>query len=430
MSPDLPGILAIEPLTRPVDAEVQVPGSKSYTNRALLVAALADGPSTLTGALFSDDTRYMAESLNRLGIPVAASEGECRFDVQGAGGEIPVGEAELFVGNAGTAARFLVALATLGRGRYRMDGVPRMRERPIGPLLDAITALGGSARSLAGTGCLPVEVVADGLEGGTARTSGRQSSQYFSALLMIGPRTRRGIVLEVEDELVSQPYIDLTADLMAAFNVTMRHEQYRRMEAPAPQVYRAAAYAVPPDASNASYFFAAAAITGGWVRVPGLRRDSRQGDLELLAILEQMGCAVERLPEAIEVRGPGRLRGIDCDMNRCSDMAQTVAAIAPFAEGPTTLRNLAHIRHQETDRLHATATELRRLGQEVDEWPEGLRIEPRAVRPATVATYGDHRMAMAFALIGLREPGVRIADPACVSKTFPDYFTRLEGLRG
>jgi 3-phosphoshikimate 1-carboxyvinyltransferase len=422
--------LPVKPLDRPVDAVVEVPGSKSYTNRALLVAALAEGASTLEGALFSDDTERMADSLNRLGIRVTANADACRYEIDGAGGRIPASEAELFVGNAGTAARFLTALLALGRGRYVLDGIERMRRRPIEPLLNALRQLGVRARSLHDTGCPPVLVEADGLPGGEVTMAGDQSSQYFSALLLVGPVTEHGLTIHVEREMVSKPYIDLTAAVMAAFGARMeRDEAYRRLHVPGGQGYTGRRYQVEPDASNASYFFGAAAITGGRVRVPGLGRDSAQGDLRLLDALEAIGCSVTRGDDFIEVRGPVRLSGIRVDANAFSDMAQTLYALAPFADGPTEVRNVEHSRLQECDRIAASAAELRRLGQEVEEYPDGLRITPRPIRPAVVQTYDDHRMAMAFALVGLKAPGVAIADPGCTRKTFPDYWHRLDLLR-
>ncbi len=424
-----PPALEIRPLPGSVDAVIEVPGSKSYTNRALLVAALAEGRSVLRGALISDDTERMADSLNRLEIPVRTDAEACRFEVDGVGGRVPARSAELFVGNAGTAARFLLALVTLGHGRFVLDGTARMRQRPVGPLLSAIGDLGGRAVSLNDDGCLPVAVEADRLPGGRARMPGSQSSQYFSALLMVGPCTALGITLDVEGDLVSRPYLDLTADVMAAFGARSERQGYHQLVVPGGQQYRSREYAVPPDASNASYFFAAAALTGGRVTVPGLGTESLQGDLEVLEVLESMGCSVDRQPDSITVQGPPELSGVDADMNACSDMAQTIAALAPFAKGSTTIRNIAHTRLQETDRIHATATELRRLGQEVEERPDGLQITPRPVRPGVIQTYDDHRMAMAFSLVGLREQGVFIADPGCVRKTFPDYFQRLELLR-
>jgi 3-phosphoshikimate 1-carboxyvinyltransferase len=420
----------IRPLDRPVDAVIPVPGSKSYTNRALIIAAMAEGRSTLRGALFSEDTEMMAASLRRLGIRVEEDAADCRYEVWGEGGRIPAVEAELFVGNSGTTARFLTAFLALGNGRYVVDGIPRMRQRPIQPLLDTLQALGVQAESIEGTGCPPLRVDASGLDGGEVSMPGDQSSQYFSALLMVGPLTRRGLTLHVEREMVSQPYIDLTADIMAAFGARMeRDAEYRTLHVPGGQRYGARDYRIEPDASNASYFFAAAALTGGRVRVEGLGRHSAQGDLRLLQALESMGCEIEIGDAAVEVRGPERLRGISVDANAYSDMAQTLCALAVFAEGPTEIRNIAHSRLQECDRVSASATELERLGQEVEEYPDGLRITPRPVTPAVVQTYNDHRMAMAFALVGLKVSGIAIAGPECTAKTFPDYWQRLELLR-
>jgi 3-phosphoshikimate 1-carboxyvinyltransferase len=429
----MPDEIAIPPLAQPPDASVRVPGSKSITNRALIAAALAEGRSTLRGALFSDDTHYMQQSLRALGLAVEADEAAETLAVDGAGGPwrfaVPASEAELFVGNSGTTVRFLTALVAHGHGRYRLDGVPRMRQRPIEPLLDSLRQLGADAWSEAGTGCPPVVVRAAGLPGGRARMRGDLSSQFFSALLLAAPLTPRGVEIEVEGELVSKPYIDLTAAVMRAFGASMSHAGYQHLSVPGGQRYRAREYEVEPDASSASYFFAAAAVTGGHVRVEGLGRDSAQGDYRFLEVLERMGCRVEREAAATDVWGPERLRAVEEDMNDLSDMAQTLAALAPFAEGPTTIRGIAHIRRKETERGAAMATELRRLGQEVEEFPDGLRITPAPVTPAAIATYDDHRMAMAFALVGLRVPGIRIRDPSCVAKTFPDYFTRLDRLR-
>lgn len=426
--------MPIVPLTAPVDSEVRVPGSKSYTNRALIIAAMAEGRSTLRGALFSDDTARMADCLRRVGIRVEERPAECIFEIEGAGGRIPASSAELFVGNSGTTARFIVAFLALGkhahRGRYVVDGVPRMRLRPMEPLLDALRKLGARAFSTEGTGCPPVVVEPSDAAGGEATLDGKTSSQYFSALLMAGPITAAGVALHVRGELVSKPYIDVTADIMRAFGARMEHDsEYRTLTAPGGQGYRARDYTIEPDASNASYFLAAAAITGGRVRVPGLGRGSAQGDLRVLDAFKQMGCAVTLAEDFVEVRGPELLKGITVDANCYSDMAQTLYAIAPFAEGPTEVRNVEHSRLQECDRIAASAAELRRLGQEVEEFADGLRITPRPVVPAVVRTYNDHRMAMAFSLVGLRAPGIAIAEPGCTAKTFPDYWERLETLR-
>jgi 3-phosphoshikimate 1-carboxyvinyltransferase len=430
---DFPETLTIVPAERPLSATVAVPGSKSITNRALLIAALADGPSVLTGALDSDDTRYMAEALRVLGLSVAHDADAATFTVGGGGGTFPNHEADLFVGNSGTSMRFLVAALTLGHGRYRIDGVPRMRERPIDPLLVGLNDLGASVVSEAGNGCPPVVVIASGLPGGEVTIPGDRSSQYFSALMMAAPYAKQDVRITVVGDLVSKPYLEITAAVMRDFGVETEIDDvaWRTFVVPSGQRYTGRNYPVEPDASNASYFFAAAAVTGGTVRVPGLGRNSTQGDLQFVRVLEAMGCTVTVAEVHTEVSGPpvGTLKGVDLDLNAISDTAQTLAAIAPFADGPTTIRGVGHMRLKETDRVAALATELRKLGQTVEEQPDGLRIEPRPVSPAIVATYDDHRMAMSFAITGLGAPGVTIADPACVAKTFPDFFTRLAAAR-
>uniref|UniRef100_A0A831X6U7 3-phosphoshikimate 1-carboxyvinyltransferase n=1 Tax=Thermorudis peleae TaxID=1382356 RepID=A0A831X6U7_9BACT len=430
MAPDYPLAITLEPVAGPIDAEVTLPGSKSYTNRALVLAALAEGTSTLHAALFSEDTAVMAESLRRLGLPVAEDPAGLTFTIEGKGGRIPADRAELFVGNSGTTARFLTALLALGQGKYLLDGVPRMRQRPIQPLLDALRQLGVDAASVSGSGCPPVRVRAQGLAGGKVVLPGSLSSQYLSALLMVGPCTRLGLEIEIEGELVSKPYVELTIQAMQAFGASVCCEGYRRFVVPGGQRYRARDYTVEPDASAASYFFALAAVTGGRVRVHNLGSRSAQGDVRFVDVLERMGCQVIREPDSITVQGPASLRGVEVDMNAISDTVQTLAAIAPLASGPVVIRNVAHIRHKETDRIHALATELRRLGVVVDEFPDGLAIYPSPVRPGTVQTYDDHRMAMSFAVLGCRVPGITIDNPGCVAKTFPDFFQRLAAALG
>lgn len=425
----------IVPLAAPPDATVAVPGSKSLTNRALVMAALADGRSRLINALFADDTVVMVESLRRLGFAVDVDERALEMRVEGRGGIIPAGAADLFVGGAGTAARFLTAMVCLGSGRYRLDGTARMRERPVGDLVDALTTLGASVTATRGS--LPLLIEARGLRGGRAAVRGDVSSQFVSAVLMAAPYAAGDVELLVEGRLVAAPYVAMTLAAMAAFGIEVEHDGLRRFLVRAGQRYRPRDYAVEPDASGAAYFFAAAAITGGRVRVPGLSSASLQGDARFVDVLEQMGCRVERAPDALTVGGRGWpgdargdvLRGVDVDLGAMSDQTMTLAAIAPFAAGPTRIRGVAHIRHQESDRLAATAAELRRLGQEVEEFDDGLAVTPRPVRPAVVQTYDDHRLAMAFAITGLRAPGIAIADPGCVAKTFPDFFGRLERLR-
>lgn len=425
-------IMALQPISRPVSGTAAVPGSKSITNRALLIAALADGPSTLTGALMSDDTRYMAGALNQLGIDVRSDEQAEAFEIQGGGGSFPATSGLLFIGNSGTTARFLTAALTLGHGEFTLDGVPRMRERPIAPLLDALNQLGGNVTSQESTGCPPVSVVANGLEGGRCSLDGNLSSQYFTGLLMAAPYARKGFTIDVEGELVSTPYLEITANVMEAFgvNVELDTEQWKQFRVAPRQRYSGRHYIVEPDASNASYFFALAAVTGGSVTVEGLGAESLQGDLDFIWVLEEMGATVDISNTHTTVTGPrgGQLRGGDFDFSDISDTAQTLAAIAPFADGPVTIRGIAHNRIKETDRIADVVTELRRLGQEVTEFEDGMTITPCPVTPAEIETYDDHRMAMSFAITGMRAPGVTILDPGCVAKTFPTYFERLEDL--
>lgn len=427
-----PDRIEMIPVRQPITGTAFVPGSKSITNRALPIAGLARGHSTLTGALFSDDTRYMAQSLNDLGIAVTDDPGDYRFEVEGGDGAFPATEANLFIGNSGTTARFLTAILAIGNGTYRLDGVPRMRQRPIGPLLTALRQLGVDAVSEADTDCPPIVVRASGFAGGTTTVSGNLSSQFLTGLLLAAPYAREGVTIAVEGELVSKPYIVITADVMRAFGVETEIDDvdWKTFRVAPGQRYEGRAFEIEPDASNASYFFAAAAVTGGEVAVEGLGTRSTQGDLGFVHVLEQMGASVTMSGTKTTVRGPegGTLRGGDFDFNVISDTAQTLAAIAPFADSPITIRNIAHNRLKETDRISDVVTELRRLGQEVDEFADGFTVHPRPVTPAEVHTYGDHRMAMSFALTGLRAPGVTILDPGCTAKTFPDYFERLADL--
>jgi 3-phosphoshikimate 1-carboxyvinyltransferase len=420
---------------------VRVPGSKSLTNRALAIAALAEGPTRLTNALNSDDASYFVAALRALGFEVEVEQAETdggseetTYVVRGLGGAIPAARAALFVGNAGTAARFLTAFVTLGAGEYLIDGVERMRQRPIADLLNALTALGAKVESVNATGCPPVRVVASGLPGGPAKVSGATSSQYLSALLMVAPYARTPVELTIIGGLNSKPYVDMTLGVMADFGVAVRRTGYESFRIEAGRYQPRADYAIESDASAASYFFAAPAIVGGSVRVLNISRRSRQGDIAFLNVLESMGCNVTEGEAWIEVAGPGAggrsLQGVEVDLRDMPDTAQTLAAMAPFAETPTTIRGIASARVKETDRVAAMCAELTRLGVEVAELPDGLVIQPcRAIRPAEVQTYDDHRMAMAFALVGLRAEGIRIANPGCVSKTFPRYFEVLEQLR-
>jgi 3-phosphoshikimate 1-carboxyvinyltransferase len=413
----------------PLRGTIRPPGSKSITNRALVCAALAEGQSLLDGVLDSDDTRAMIEALPRLGIPVEHDRANATVQVVGCGGRLPATKADLFVGNSGTTIRFLTAMLSLGQGTYRLDGTPRMRERPIGDLLDALQKLGADVMSEQASGCPPVIVRGRGLAGGRATVAGDISSQFLSGLLMAAPYAAAAVELVVEGPLVSRPYVEMTRAVMRSFGVTIAVERPCRFTIAAPQHYHARHYAVEPDASAASYFFAAAAITRGEVTVEGLSRDSLQGDVAFCDCLERMGCQIQYEPDEITVAG-GPLRGIDADMNAISDTVQTLAAVALFAEGPTTIGGVAHIRHKETDRIHALAIELRKLGARVEERDDGLKITPGPLRGAEIDTYDDHRMAMSVALVGLKVPGVVIRDPGCTAKTYPNFFRDLATLSG
>ncbi len=469
-----PETLTIVPLDHVPDVALTVPGSKSITNRALILAALAEGVSTLHGALAAEDTEVMIEALRILGFSIAVDSGAETVTVQGQGGRIPASSADIFVGNSGTSMRFLTALVALGKGPYRLDGVSRMRERPQADLLEALETLGVSAISEAGTGCPPLIVMAEnGLSGGSVSLRADASSQFLTALLMVAPYAQSDLRLEIVGSL--RPlYINMTRWMMVQWGVLTKSGTGTAMQAGAAakaridaeentqvetegswfhvgsgQKYRAqSAYMIEPDASSASYFFAAAALTGGKVTVRGLDADALQGDVRFAKeALAEMGCTVAESDIGLTVAGPkpGALRGIERDMRSISDTAPTLAAIAPFANSPTVLHGLAHTRHQECDRIAAVCTELRKLGVGVEERADGYTIYPHpdlALQAKTMSsvdtstfgtveieTYDDHRIAMSFALIGLVRSGVTIQNPGCVAKTFPDYWQRLDLLR-
>ena len=414
----------------PVHGTVRPPGSKSITNRALLIAALAEGRSTISHALASDDTRYMLEAVRALGLNAEASEDGTTIILDGSGGTFPARAADLYVGNAGTAMRFLTAALCLGKGEYRLDGEPRMRQRPIGDLADGLTQLGATIHTE--NGYPPVTIHADRLPGGECTISGRTSSQFISALLIAAPYARQDVTVRIEGGLVSRPYIDMTRRVMADFGVRSEETSEDIFTVPAGQVYRDTNYPIEPDASGASYFFAAAAVTGGTVRVEGLGSTSIQGDMGFVDLLEEMGCTVHRGDDWTEVTG-GPLHGIETDMADISDTAMTLAAVALFAEGPTKITGIANVRVKECDRIAAVAAETAKLGARVDEYPDGMTIHPLPSQETVpqnrvvIETYNDHRIAMSFAIAGLKRPGVVIADPECVNKTFPGFFDHLWG---
>jgi 3-phosphoshikimate 1-carboxyvinyltransferase len=424
----MPTSIAITP-RGPLAARVRPPGSKSITNRALICAALAEGDSLLRGALDSDDTRVMIEALRRLGVGLEVRPAEGIIRVNGVAGQFSTTDVlELHVGNSGTTMRFLAAMLCLGQGDFRLDGNQRMRQRPIADLLSALTQLGAHIESELGNGCPPVRVVASGLPGGHATIRGDLSSQFLSGLLMAAPYARTPVRLTVVGRLVSQPYIAMTLRLMAAFGINALQLDDWQFVVPLGH-YRGQEYAIEPDASAASYFLAAAAIAGGCVTVEGLSRDSLQGDVAFADVLQRMGCQVEWGAEGVTVRG-GSLQGIEVDMNAISDTVPTLAAVALFARGPTTIAGVAHIRHKESDRIRDLAVELRKLGAMVHERSEGLQIVPGTLHGAAIDTYDDHRMAMSLALVGLRVKGVVINDPGCTAKTYPEFFKDLAALEG
>lgn len=426
MSTDGPA-LEIRPIRGPIRGAPSLPGSKSLTNRALVIAALADGESVLRGALDSDDTRCMVAALERLGFAIDWDRRAATIRVAGRGGVIPSHGAELFGGNAGTTVRFLTSLVAVGRGRFTIDGEPRMRERPIQDLLDGLSALGVAVRSERGNGCPPVVIEADGIAGGESRVAGQISSQFTSSILLVAPYAAKDVRLKVSGELVGAPFVDMTLALMKRSGVDVVRSG-NEIRVACGQRYRGGEMPIEPDATAASYFLAAAALLGGEVTVPGLGVGSLQGDVAFADVLAEMGAEVRTDARGITVVGR-TLRGIDRDFRAISDTFLTAAALAPFASSSSRIRGIGHTRRQESDRVSAVARELSRLGIRVEESEDELRIEPTLPHGGDVETHGDHRIAMSFALIGLRVAGVRIRNPRCVEKTFPDFFEHLESLR-
>jgi 3-phosphoshikimate 1-carboxyvinyltransferase len=374
----------------------------------------------------------MLDALSTLGIELEADHQTHTVQVAGCDAKIPASNAALYIANSGTSVRFLTALVALAHGRFRLHGTKRMHERPIKDLLDALTQLGVRAESELATGCPPVIVHADGLKIRSTTIRGDVSSQFLSAVLLVAPcagdQGGEPFVIEIAGPLVSVPYVTMTMAVMRSFGAFVEHSANSKQFRIATTGYRGQEYAIEPDASAASYFWAAAAISGGRVRVEGLGPASLQGDVAFCDVLARMGCRVTSDSAGTTVEG-GALTGVDVDMNAISDTVQTLGAVALFAKGPTTIRNVGHIRHKETDRIGALATELRKLGGQVKESADGLRIEPGTLRSATIDTYDDHRMAMSLALVGLRQPGVVINDPGCVGKTYPKYWEDLAHLR-
>ena len=407
---------------------VNLPGSKSLSNRILLLSMLAEGQTEIHNLLDSDDVRRMVEALEILGIQFEEKRAENLISVSGTAGKIPVSEATLMLGNAGTAIRPLTAAMTLGHGRFVLDGVTRMRERPIIDLVDGLSQLGANLRCLNDTDCPPVEVIADGLPGGKTRLSGAISSQYLTAILLVAPYAKSDVEIEIIDKLVSVPYVEMTMRLMRHFGVSVNHKDFQNFQIPRQNYQSPGKLYVEGDASTASYFLAGAAITGGSVTVKGCGTESIQGDSRFAEVLEQMGAKVDWGARQVKLTG-STLNGIDVDMNQMPDAAMTLAVTALFASGSTAIRNIYNWRVKETERLKAVSTELRKLGAEVEEGQDYLVIyPPTRVKIASINTYDDHRMAMSFSLVACGKSSVTICNPDCVSKTFPDYFEVLAGL--
>jgi 3-phosphoshikimate 1-carboxyvinyltransferase len=418
----------ITPLTN-VEAIVEVPGSKSITQRALICAALADGESTLLGPLVSEDTKYTASALRAMGIDIV--EEKDRWLVTGRGGRIVAPAKDIYLGNNGTATRFLTSVAALGHGRFAITGDSRMEERPIQPLMEALTGWGVDIKSINNTGCPPLEINAAGLVGGRTLLPEGKSSQYLSSLLLVAPYAGQLAQLEVAGEVMSRPYVEMTMDVMAAFGVEVEaNDTCTRFEIQ-PSGYQPREYRIEGDASSASYFYAAAAVTGGRVTVANVPVPSLQGDALFVAFLARMGCNIVKTGDGLTVEGPQELNGIEVDMADWPDVVPTLAVVAAMARGRTVLKNIAHLRIKECDRLHVMAVELAKLGARVEEREdsliiEGIDPEGPAMHGAEIETYNDHRIAMSFAVAGLVVPGITIKGEECVVKSFPDFWERFQ----
>jgi 3-phosphoshikimate 1-carboxyvinyltransferase len=426
----------VEPITRPFSVSLAPPGSKSLTNRALVLAALADGVCELSNVLFADDTLVMLECLTRLGFRVDIDRARQAVQISGRAGEIPSTTADLFCGNSGTTIRFLTALCALGRGRFNLDGIPRMRQRPIGQLVDLLKNLGARIDYVLNDGFAPINVLADGLAGGLIRFGSAQSSQYLSAVLQVVPYARHEVRVDLEGPQTSWPYVAMTMRLMDEFGLTPELIRDRITGDPKQIIiprghYVPTQYAIEPDASNAAYFLAAAAIhPESRVTIERLGKRSLQGDVGFAQVLGRMGADVKVENESVTVAGTGVLEGIDIDLSAMPDQAQTLAVVALFAEGETIIRGLHTLRVKETDRIAALATELTKLGAKVEVQVDDLLIQPpEQIKPASIDTYDDHRMAMSFAVAGTKASGITIKDAGCVNKTYPNYFRDLGVLR-
>lgn len=430
-APQFPEKITITPLQKPLVKECVLPGSKSITNRALVIAALNSGnnPTKLKGVLQSEDTEIMIDCLGKLGFHISTNWDDCSAEIKSPKppGQIPKGNADLFTGNSGTTMRFLTALVALGNGAFRLDGIKRMRERPINDLLKALNDLNINASSETNNGCPPVIVKTNGWHGGTANISSEMSSQFISGILMAAPFALGDTTIHLQGKIVSQPYIDITLAMLEDWGLKVTKVTDREFFIKGNQKGNRFNYQIEPDASAASYFYAAAAIIGGTITTPGLGYNSLQGDIHFVHALEKMGAKIHQQANSTTVQGC-ELNGIDIDMNAISDTVMTLGVVACFAKGKTQITNIGHIRHKETDRISALANELRKIGATVEEFPDSIVIHPNQLKNAEIETYNDHRMAMSFAIAGLKVPGITIINPSCVSKTYPRFFEDLAKL--
>ncbi|WP_067621211.1 3-phosphoshikimate 1-carboxyvinyltransferase [Alicyclobacillus acidiphilus] len=417
-------VAKVSPVSAPVDADVVVPGSKSFTNRALVIAAMANGSSRLTGLLRSDDAYWCIEALKALGVNLTVSGEEVAMD--GVNGVWPNSEGHLYTGAGGTAARFLTSALAAGHGRWTIEGSKRMNERPMGVLFDALTSQGASITTLSDRpDTLPIRLEANGLQGGDVRMSGSVSSQFISGVLIAAPYAKAPLTVRIEDHIVQHAYVHITLDMMRSFGAAVEADPDLLSIRVEPTGYQGRDYEIEADASTACYFWSAAAITGGRARVKNLTYNTRQPDVQFVDVLARMGCEVDKAGPGIEVRGPQKLRGgFTISMEEMSDQTLTLAFLAPFADRPITIANVGHIRHHESDRLMVISHTLRAIGIAVDEHEDGVTIYPGEAHGGRLSSYDDHRVAMAQALIGLVVPGVEIVDPGCVSKTCPMFFEK------
>lgn len=422
-------MIEIQPLDN-IDVTIEVPGSKSLTQRALIAASLAEGTSQIIGPLESEDTKYSSAALEQMGVTIQRNK---NWTITGNGGLISPSEKPIFLGNNGTATRFLTSVVGLGHSPYTIDGDKRMYERPIAPLMSALKGWGVDIESIHGTGCPPLKINACGIAGGTTVLPEGKSSQYLSSLLLVAPYAKTPATLKVEGEVFSKPYVAMTLAVMADFGIMVDcTEDYSLFTIPQ-GCYKGSEYHVEGDASGASYFWAAAAITGGKVCVSNVPVPSLQGDSMLVPLLGRMGCDISKKGEGLVVQGPETLRGITVDMGDMPDVVPTLAVVAAFAEGKTVISNIAHLRIKECDRLSAVVTELSKLGVNIEEHDSSMVIHGeggRGLTGATIETYEDHRMAMCMAVAGLRVPGVKITGEECVVKSFPDFWQRFDLLKG